>query len=122
MDRLSGQRPLDVRQAFDERTQVVSRMEAAAQLVSQLRIEPIRAVLSLEPIQIIELTLARRVHPLARRHFAGHDILGVLAGGGGITPCCHQPAISDHGSLSFCASAGMEMREREAGVNPISDS
>ncbi len=107
-------------QALDKRTQVVGRVKAAPLFVGELRIEAVWAVLALIPIQIIDLALAGGTYPFAGRHFAGRHVPGVLTRHGGITAACHQPAISDHGSRSSAASSGSVIRERDAGVNPIS--
>ena len=53
---------------------------------------------------------------------AGHNVTRILARSGAIRLTLHQPAMSAQGSLSVLDSMGIEIREREAGVKPISAS
>ena len=120
VDRLSGQRPLHMRQALDERAQVVGGRERLARLVGELWVEPVSTARPLEALQVIQLALTGLARPFAGRNSARHHVPGVLARNSGIVAWCHQPAMSDQGSLSRGVSPGAEIRERAAGVNPIS--
>ena len=107
-------------QAFNEGAQIIGRVKTAPQLIGQLRIEAVRTVLAFKPGQVIELALARSEHPFAGGHLSGHNIAGVLTGDAGVIASHNQPAMSAQGSRSSAASRGSVMREREAGVKPIS--